>query len=72
MQPRDLMYALHIVLLHLHYNRLAQNFFVHIWDHTTPIMFFSWYHSHLFTTQAIDVLPQAHVLLAIASDCALF
>ena len=76
MQPRDLMYALHIVSLHLHNNRHAQNFF-YLGPYDPNSVLFSkvnldWYHSHLFTTQVIDFLPQAQFLLAIASACALF
>ena len=41
MQPHDLMYAFHIVSLHIHNNRHAQNFFFHIWDHIDPILFYS-------------------------------
>ena len=41
MQPHDLMSALHIVSLHIHNNKHAQNFVFHIWDHIDPILFYS-------------------------------
>ena len=41
MQSHDLMYAFHIVSLHIHNNKHAQNFFFHIWDHIDPILFYS-------------------------------
>ena len=64
MQSRDLMYALHIVSLHLTITGMHKTFFC---SYLGP-----YDHSHLFITQVIDLLPQAHVLLAIASACALF
>ena len=64
MQPHDLMYALHVVSMYLHNNKHAQKFCVHILDLITP-------NYVLVTTQAVDFLPQAHVLPAIVLACAL-
>ena len=65
MQLHDLMYALHVVSMHLHNNKHVQNFCVHILDLITP-------NSVLVTTQAVEFLLQAHVLPSIVSACALF
>ena len=64
MPPHDLLYALHVVSMYLHNNKHAQNFCVHTLDLITP-------NSVLVTTQAVDFQPQAHVLPAIVSACAL-
>ena len=77
MQPHDLMYALYIVSVHIHNNRLVQNFCFHIWDHIDPISF----HSLESILTGITLIHKLHkslipapssFLLAIASACALF
>ena len=72
MQPRDLMYALHIVSLHIHNNRHAQNFFFFFIFGTilTQSLFYS-LESILTGITLIHKLYKL-ILLAIASACALF
>ena len=78
MQPRDLMYAFHIVSLHIHNNRHAQNFFFFIFG---TILTQSLLYSPESIFTSITLIHKLHkslnscsklILLAIASACALF
>ena len=65
MLPHDLMYALHVVLMYLHNNKHAQNFYVHIMDLVAPNSVLIPYTSHILSIKIL-VLPGS------ASACALF
>ena len=63
MQLRDFKYALHIVSLHLHDNRPAQNFFSYSGPYDPNSFLFygvnlDWYHSHYALNESLIFYPK--------------